>query len=128
MRCQRMVVATLAVAVGLFALSTTAFAVTMDNVELAGKAIHTIEKRGDRQVEIFAVVVKSATAKDGDTIVELAGKTVAITGPETAEIAKSDGHKVLAFGTLSEDKTTLEADSVIKVPPAKNSSAEVFQP
>jgi hypothetical protein len=114
-----LVVASVAVAVSFLGIGPAAFGVDLENVELAGKAIHKIEKEGDLAVEVFAIQVKSATAKDGQRIVELKGKTVAITGPKIEEIEKHNGKEVLAFGTLSLDKKALEADSVIRVPPAK---------
>jgi len=107
---------TLVIAVSLPGLNRVVYAVKLDNVELAGKAIHQVEKRGDQEVEIFAIIVKSATAKDGDAIIELKGKSVTITGPKAEEISKNNGHDVLAFGTLADDKSALEADSVVKIP------------
>lgn len=119
MRYQSFVVASIAAAISMLGFGPAAIAVDLENVELAGKAVHKVEREGELEVEIFAIQVKSATARNGETIVELRGKTVAITGPKMEEIEKHNGKEVLAFGTLSLDKESLEADSVIRVPPTK---------
>src|SRR5690606_22723643 len=96
---------------------TIAHAAAMENVELVGLADHRVEKDGDAQIETFAIKVTTATAKNGDRIAEIEGELIVVTGPKSEEIRKNDGQEVLAFGTLSENKTSLEADSVIKIPP-----------
>lgn len=118
----RILASTLALAVCMMGFSTLAFAADpapMKGVEVTGKAVCKSETKDGKTTKLCSVTVATAKGADGKPIADLSGKSLKVTGAKSGEIEKYADKDVIVKGTVSADKSSIEAESVTLKPVEK---------
>lgn len=116
----RLLATTLAMAVCMMGVSAAyaaeAAPAPMKNVSVTGKAIFKSETKDGKVMKDYSLTVVTAREANGKLMADLAGKTLKVTGSHTGDIEKLADKEAIVRGTLSADKASLEADSVMARP------------
>lgn len=113
----RLIATTMALAVCMMGFGTMAYAAdATKGVTVTGKAVCKSETKDGKTTKECSITVGTATGADQKPIADLAGKSLKVTGPKTAEIEKHADKEVIAKGTVSADKTSIEAELIAPAP------------